>query len=164
MATITLIAAIGKNNELGKDNELIWHIPDDMKFFKEQTINKKIILGRKTLESLNGLLPKRIHLVLTHQKLEEQENLKVYNNISDLLNYLNTLDEEVMVIGGAKIYEEFLPYANKVVLTEIEATAKADAYFPKLDKTKWKKEALVTKEYNGITYHHVIYERLKHHN
>ena len=61
MATLTLIAAVGKNNELGKDNKLIWHIPDDMKFFKEQTINKKIILGRKTLESLPGLLPKRIH-------------------------------------------------------------------------------------------------------
>ena len=147
MATLTLIAAVGKNNELGKDNKLIWHIPDDMKFFKEQTINKKIILGRKTLESLPGLLPKRIHLVLTHQSLKEKENLKVYNNI-------------VMVIGGAKIYEEFLPKANKVILTEIEETSPADAYFPKLNKNNWTRKVLATKEYNGITYHHVIYEKI----
>lgn len=159
MATLTLIAAVGKNNELGKDNELIWHIPEDMKFFKEQTINKKIILGRKTLESLPGLLPKRIHLVLTHQKLKETENLKVYNNIDDLLNYLNTLDEEVMVIGGAKIYEEFLPYADKVILTEIEDSSKADTYFPSLKETIWEKEVLSRHEYNGIKYYHTIYKR-----
>lgn len=159
MAILTLIAAVGKNNELGKDNELIWHIPEDMKFFKEQTINKKIVLGRKTLESLPGLLPKRIHLVLTHQKLKETENLKVYNNIDDLLNYLNTLDEEVMVIGGAKIYEEFLPYADKVILTEIEDSSKADTYFPSLKETIWKKEVLSSHEYNGIKYHHTVYKR-----
>lgn len=160
MATLTLIAAVGKNNELGKDNKLIWHIPDDMKFFKEQTINKKIILGRKTLESLPGLLPKRIHLVLTLQSLKEKENLKVYNNIEDLLDYLDTINEEVMVIGGAKIYEEFLPKANKVILTEIEETSPADAYFPKLNKNNWTRKVLATKEYNGITYHHVIYEKI----
>lgn len=160
MATLTLIAAVGKNNELGKDNKLIWHIPDDMKFFKEQTINKKIILGRKTLESLPGLLPKRIHLVLTHQSLKEKENLKVYNNIEDLLDYLDTINEEVMVIGGAKIYEEFLPKANKVILTEIEETSPADAYFPKLNKNNWTRKVLATKEYNGIIYHHVIYEKI----
>ena len=160
MATLTLIAAVGKNNELGKDNKLIWHIPDDMKFFKEQTINKKIILGRKTLESLPGLLPKRIHLVLTHQSLKEKENLKVYNNIENLLDYLNTINEEVMVIGGAKIYEEFLPKANKVILTEIEETSPADAYFPKLNKNNWTRKVLATKEYNDITYHHVIYEKI----
>ena len=160
MATLTLIAAVGKNNELGKDNKLIWHIPDDMKFFKEQTINKKIILGRKTHESLPGLLPKRIHLVLAHQSLKEKENLKVYNNTEDLLDYLDTINEEVMVIGGAKIYEEFLPKANKVILTEIEETSPADAYFPKLNKNNWTRKVLATKEYNGITYHHVIYEKI----
>ena len=73
MATITLIAAIGDNNCLGKDNKLLWHIPEDLKFFKEHTIGKQIILGRKTLESLPGLLPKRKHLVLTHQDLPENE-------------------------------------------------------------------------------------------
>lgn len=161
MATITLIAAVGKNNELGKDNKLIWHIPDDMKFFKEQTINKKVILGRKTLESLPELLPKRIHLVLTSQNLEESDNLKTYSNIDGLLNYLNTLDEEVMVIGGANVYEQFLPLANKVILTEIDETSKADAYFPKLNKKDWTRKVLVTKEYNGITYHHVLYEKIK---
>ena len=70
MADITMIAAIGKNNELGKENNLLWHLPEDLKFFKEQTIGKKVILGRKTLESLPGLLPKRVHLVLTSQDLE----------------------------------------------------------------------------------------------
>ena len=130
MATITLIAAIGDNNCLGKDNKLLWHIPEDLKFFKEHTIGKQIILGRKTLESLPGLLPKRKHLVLTHQNLKESENLKTFSNLNDLLKYLAPLEEEVMVIGGAKVYEDFLLYAHKLNITVISENVEADAYFP----------------------------------
>ena len=142
MATITLIAAIGDNNCLGKDNKLLWHIPEDLKFFKEHTIGKQIILGRKTLESLPGLLPKRKHLVLTHQDLPENENLIVFHNIEDLLKYINNLDEEVMVIGGAKIYKEFLPYCKYLYLTLVDLEKEADTFFPEFDKTLYDAEII----------------------
>ncbi len=161
MAKITMIAAIGKNNELGNDNKLLWHLPEDLKFFKAQTIGKKVILGRKTLESLKKLLPGRKHLVLTHNNLEESEWLQVFHNTDDLIEYLKGIDEEVMVIGGAKIYQEFLPYATKLIITEIEETAPADAYFPEIDKEDWQKEVLCTHSYNNIDYKHIIYTRKK---
>lgn len=160
MAIITLIAAIGKNNELGKDNKLLWHLKEDLKFFKEQTIGKEVILGRKTLESLPKLLPKRKHLVLTHQNLEENEQLQVFHSIEELQKYLQDKDEEVVVIGGAKIYQEFLPKANKLILTEIDASKEADAYFPTFNKEEWQKELLCTHQDNGITYSHIIYKRI----
>lgn len=160
MATITLIAAIGKNNELGKDNKLLWHLKEDLNFFKEQTIGKEVILGRKTLESLPKLLPKRKHLVLTHQNLEENEQLQVFHSIEELQKYLQDKDEEVVVIGGAKIYQEFLPKANKLILTEIDDSKDADAFFPTFNKEEWQKELLCTHQDNGITYSHIIYKRI----
>ncbi len=160
MATITLIAAIGKNNELGKDNKLLWHLPEDLKFFKEQTIGKEVILGRKTLESLPKLLPKRKHLVLTHQSLEENEQLQVFHSIEELQKYLENKDEEVVVIGGAKIYQEFLPKANKLILTEINDNKEADAFFPTFNKEEWQKELLCTHQENDITYSHIIYKKI----
>lgn len=159
MAYITMIAAIGPNNALGKNNELIYHIPEDLKFFKEQTINKKIILGRKTLESLPHLLPKRKHLVLTHQDLEENDSLQVFHTLEELLAYLDSLDEEVMVIGGENIYRQFLDYADKLILTEISSKNEpdADAFFPPFDKTKWKKEIISSGKHADLTYNHVVY-------
>ena len=160
MATISLIAAIGPNNELGKDNHLLYHISEDLKFFKKETTGKKIILGRKTLESLPGLLPNRKHLVLTHQDLPENENLIVFHNIEDLLKYINNLDEEVMVIGGAEIYKQFLPYANKLILTEISSSPKeleADAYFPTFDKKEWNRSILCSHKQEDLAYDHVVY-------
>ena len=84
MKNITMIAAVGKNLELGKDNELLWRIPEDLQFFKQQTLGKKIVMGKKTLDSLPGLLPKRTHIVLTHQELEPSERLIVFHDITEL--------------------------------------------------------------------------------
>lgn len=162
MATISLIAAIGPNNELGKDNHLLYHIPEDLKFFKKETTGKKIILGRKTLESLPGLLPNRKHLVLTHQNLTENENLTVFHSLEDLLKYLNDLDEEVMVIGGAEIYKQFLPYADKLILTEIDSSPKefeADAYFPTFAKKEWNRSVLCSHKQDDLAYAHVVYNK-----
>ena len=102
MKNITMIAAVGKNLELGKDNELLWRIPEDLQFFKQQTLGKKIVMGKKTLDSLPGLLPKRTHIVLTHQELEPSERLIVFHDITELKEYLQQLREEVMIIGGAQ--------------------------------------------------------------
>lgn len=159
MAKITIIAAIGKNNELGKNNDLLWRIPADLAFFREQTINKKIVMGKNTLDSLPRLLPKRLHLVLTHQNIEENEQLIVFNNLSKLKKYLDSLDEEVMIIGGAQMYKIFIDIADKLILTEINDEKVADVYFPIFDKSKWEMEILSKSEYNNIEYKHVIYSK-----
>lgn len=161
MKDITLIAAIGKNRELGKNNDLIWHLPEDLQFFKEQTINKPIVLGKNTLDSLPKLLPNRLHLLLTHQDIKEQERLKVFHTKEDILNYIKKLDTEVMIIGGGKIYKEFLPYATKLILTEIDAEIDADIYFPDFSKEEWLRSELCSHEYNEIKYTHVEYKRKK---
>ena len=153
---ISLIAAIGKNNELGKNNQLIWHLPNDLKFFKEITLNKTIVMGRKTFESIGRPLPKRKNIVLSSNF--KHENTEVYNNISDLLDkYKN---EELFIIGGANIYNQFIDIADKIYLTEIDEIANADTYFPAFDKTRYKKTTIKENSDNGICYKHVLYEKI----
>ena len=120
MKNITMIAAIGQNRELGKDNRLLWHLPEDLKFFKEQTMGKPIIMGKRTLDSLPRLLPGRLHLVLTHQEIEPNDQIKVFRSIDSLVEFIATLDQEVMVIGGAQVYKEMLEIIrdNKEVFEE----------------------------------------------
>lgn len=156
---ISIIAAIGKNNELGKDNNLIWHLPNDLKFFKEMTFGKTILMGRKTFNSLPKLLPGRTHIVLSTSNLNI-EGIIQFTNIEDALDYIKDIDE-VFIIGGASIYKEFLPYTNKLYLTEIDATSDADVYFPIFDKSKYKRSVIKSNADNGIKYEHVLYERLK---
>lgn len=159
MINLTLIAAIGSHYELGKDNQLIWHIPGDMKFFKEHTIHKPIVMGSKTLESLPKLLPNRKHLVLTHRNLVLPEEVVVFHNLPDLLDYVDTTNQETMVIGGAQVYKELLPYANKMLLTKIDQTASADAYFPEFDVDEWNEKVLSEHQYENLSYKHLVYTR-----
>ena len=126
----SIIAAIGKNNELGKNNGLIWHLPNDLKFFKEKTMNKKIIMGSTTFDSLGRLLPNREHIVLSYTT-DYPKEVEVFNNMDDLLNKYENSNEEIFVIGGASIYKQFINYSNKLYLTEIDAECKdASVYFP----------------------------------
>jgi len=161
---LSIIAAIGKNNELGKNNDLIWHFKDDMKFFKEMTMGHHMIMGRKTFQSLPRLLEGRKHLVLTRSKLEFPEEVDVYGSIEEFLAAYQNSEEEVYDIGGATIYKELLEYANKLYLTEIEAEdEEADVYFPSFDKEKFDRNELThfRDEKTGISYKHVLYKRRK---
>jgi dihydrofolate reductase len=159
---ITIIAAIGKNRELGKDNKLIWHLKEDMQFFKDNTIGKKIIIGRKTLESLPHLLPGREHLVLTRNNLNI-DGVKVFHSKEEILEYLEDIDEEVMVIGGSSIYKEFIDLADKMLITLIDKEYNdADTYFPIIDNNEWNKEILNNINENDINYEHVLYTRKLH--
>lgn len=156
---LTLIAAVGKNGELGKNNDLIWHLKEDLKFFRKNTVGKQIVMGRKTLESLPKLLPKRKHLVLTHQDLNI-EGVETFKSKEDLLEYLKAYNEEIMIIGGSSIYEEFIEDANKMLLTEIDDEClDADKFFPDYDKEEWDYRILDTNEENNISYKHVEYIR-----
>ena len=127
---ITLIAAVGKNRELGYNNDLIWKIPEDLEFFRENTINKYIVMGINTFNSLPELLPNRKHIVLTRKNIEVDSNVIVVHSIDELLEYINNIDEEVMVIGGSLVYREMIKYADKMLLTEIDDSRLADVYFP----------------------------------
>ena len=156
---ITLIAAVGKNRELGKDNGLIWYIPEDLKFFKENTMNKQIIMGMNTLKSLPRLLPNRKHIVLTRQEVNLDPSVLVVHSVEELLEYLSSVDEEVMVIGGGQVYSLMIDYANKLLLTEIDKEFDADVYFPLINSSDWDKEILSSHNYENMEYSHVAYTR-----
>lgn len=154
---INIIAAIGKNNELGLNNKLIWYLPNDLKFFKEKTNNQIIVMGYNTYLSLGRILPNRTHVVLTHQKINLPDEVIQFNNLEDLLKYIE--DKNVFIIGGASVYKLFINKADNLYLTEIDATHEADVYFPKFDKKIFDKEILGKNNDNGISYQFTLYKR-----
>ena len=154
---LTLIAAIGENRELGKNNDMIWHLPQDLKFFRKQTQGHMIVMGRKTFESLPGMLPKRHHVVISRSCTDLGKDVEMCASVEEFLNRYKDSDEEIYCIGGGMIYTEMLPYADKLVLTEIEAKADAEVYFPKFDKSLYQKIILSDIWENEIHYHHVEY-------
>ena len=161
MENISLIAAIGKNGELGKDNTLIWHLKEDLAFFKEQTMGKPIIMGMNTFKSLPRLLPGRKHIVLTSKTNPELDpSVAIVHSKPELFELVDSLDDEVFIIGGARVYAEFIEYASKMYLTEIDAEEKnADAYFPTFNQDDYEKDILSEHEDNGIKYRHVLYKK-----
>lgn len=159
MNNVSMIAAIGKNNELGKNNNLIWHLPNDLKFFKKTTMGKDIIMGSNTFYSLPKLLPGRKHIVLTSKNIDNAQILVLHNK-EELLEYLRTIKKEVMIIGGESIYTQMLEYADKLYLTEIDAiSSEADVYFPTINYDNWDSQLLGTNNDNGISYKHILYKR-----
>lgn len=155
---LSIIAAIGKNNELGKDNKLIWNLPNDLRFFKEMTTGKTILMGRKTFESLPKILPNRKHIVLTFSTNFKNNDIEIFNDIDSFINKYQNTNEEIFIIGGASIYKQFLSLVDKMYLTEIDAEEKsADTYFPKFDSKEWEKEIIKLNKDNNITYKHVKY-------
>ncbi len=132
-----LIAATSQNNALGKDNKIIWHLPDDFKRFKELTSGHHIIMGRKTFESFPKPLPNRTHVVITRQKNYLPEGCIVVNSIEGAFA-ICPKNEDVFLIGGAEIYKLGLPFTDKIELTYINETFEADAFFPEIDFSEWK--------------------------
>ncbi len=134
---ITLIAAAGANNELGKDNDLVWHLPIDFKRFKELTTGHHIIMGRKTFETFPKLLPNRIHVVITRNTDYVNKNVLVVHSLEEALK-ISTNDKQPYIIGGGEIYEQALPFAHKIELTRVHGAFDADTHFPKIDEKNWK--------------------------
>ena len=159
MDNLALIAAVGKNGELGRDNQLIWRIREDMKFFKEITMEHSIVMGRKTFESLPGILPKRKHIVLTSQDVDIP-GVMVMHHKDEVLQYADSQIDDVIVIGGSQIYQLFLDDVFKMYLTEIDDECMdADVFFPYFHHEEWDREVLKTSEENGIDFRHVQYVR-----
>ncbi len=156
---INLIAAIGKNNELGMNNDLIWKFKEDMKFFKETTMGHPIVMGRKTFESLPKVLPGRKNIVISTSEIRNKE-IEIFKSIKDFLIQYNEYKDDIFIIGGASIYKAFIDLANKLYLTEIDAIEEnADVYFPNFNKNEWDKEIISEKEENKIRFNHVLYKR-----
>jgi dihydrofolate reductase len=130
---ITLIAAIGRNNEIGYNNKLLWSIPEDMKHFKEYTTDKVVIMGRKTFDSIGRALPGRKNVILTSSPIP---NLLCVNSVESAMT-IEHCYPEMVVIGGETVYKQTIDLASKLVITHVDAAYIADAYFPKIDLAKW---------------------------
>ncbi len=130
--SLTLIAAMDKNGLIGKDNQLPWHLPADLKFFKKQTLGKTVLMGRKTCESLPFPLPKRENIVLSRNKEFSKSGFTVINELSD-----HFLQQDIMVIGGSAIYQLLMPLADAMILTKIDHEFDGDTYFPEIDWNAW---------------------------
>lgn len=141
---IIMIAAVAENLALGKDNELVWHLPDDFKRFKQLTTNHYIIMGRKTFESFPKPLPNRTHVIITRQQDYTAESCLVAANLADALAMIPK-DENAFVIGGGKIYALALPFTDVIELTKVHAPFEADTFFPEIDTKHWQ---LVAEEYH----------------
>lgn len=143
---ICLIAAIGKNNAVGLDNQMLWHLPEDFKWFKSTTMNRPIIMGRKTFQSIGRILPGRLSIVISRTPQENQENVKWVNSLEDAIstakNATDYKNDEIIIIGGGEIYKQALPLANRLYLTEVDLSPEADAFFPAFDKSNWQEKVI----------------------
>lgn len=159
---ISMIACVGKNLELGKNNDLIWHLPNDLKFFKQTTLNKTVIMGRRTFESLPKKLPNRRNIVLMLPEEEKIPDVDIFYSVEEVLKEFENNAEEVFIIGGASIYKQFLPYAKRLYLTEVPCEDKeATVYFPEFDKEKYQRTIIAENSDGDIKYQHVLYERIQ---
>ena len=156
---ISIIAAVGKNNELGLNNELVFHIKEDMQFFKETTTGHPVLMGKKTFESIGRPLPNRENYVAA---FKEEKLPKGVIHVPDLHQFLKEhqdTEEEIFVIGGATIYREALPFASTLYLTEIDAAAEADVFFPDFDKSQYSREVIKKGKDHDLTYSFVKYTK-----
>lgn len=133
---ISLIAAMDKNRVIGLNEQLPWHLPADLKHFKELTLGKPVIMGRKTFISIGKPLMKRHNIVITHDHQFNATGITVVHSIKDAFNAVGDVDE-VIVIGGETIFQQVMPTADQIYLTMIEAAFKGDCYFPTWDKKEW---------------------------
>ena len=160
---LSIIVAKASNNVIGKNNSLIWHLPEDLKRFKALTTGHTIIMGRRTFESLGRVLPNRKHVILCNDMEMDlkDENIEILEDISMLDKYINS-EEENFIIGGATIYRLLMPYANKMYITEIDQEFEGDVSFPEINKEEWnivETEKGLKDEKNPYDYNYVTYVR-----
>ncbi|MDC3132934.1 dihydrofolate reductase [Flavobacteriaceae bacterium] len=158
---ITIIAAAAANDVLGKDNQLIWHLPEDLKRFKKLTSGHAIIMGRKTFESMPKALPNRLNIVITKNKNYQAVDALVCHSIAEALALAGD-DEQPFIIGGGEIYREGMSWSDTIELTRIDQNFEGDTFFPKIDDNQW--EVIAEKEHpktdkNPIPYRYITYKK-----
>lgn len=161
---LSIIAAISDDLGIGMNNDLLWHIPEDLKRFKLLTLGKTVIMGKRTWDSLpRKPLPGRKNIVITDNRDEKIENAVTAYSIEDALDKCAG-DEEVFIIGGGSVYKQFLPLARRLYITHVHLKLPADVFFPKIDMRKWKiveKDTSCSNKKCDIPYTYIIYERKK---
>lgn len=158
----TIIVAMGKNNEIGKNNELLWHLPKDLKHFKNLTSGHPVIMGRKTYESIGKALPNRTNIVISSKRDWFEEGILIVGNIKEALKFAKKIDEDFYIIGGGSIYEQTMEKADKLIVTVVDATLDADTYFPKINPKIWVKtneEHHQKDDKNAYDFSFITYER-----
>ena len=159
--TISIIVATGENNAIGKNNQLLWHMPNDLKHFKEITQGRSIIMGRKTFDSVGKPLPRRRNIVVTRQDIRIP-GCEVVKSIEAALA-LCAGDDEVFIGGGAEIYRQAMEKTNRIYLTIIHKSFDADTFFPEIDYSEWKeisREDLEPDEKNPLSYSFILLDRM----
>ncbi|MTD29760.1 dihydrofolate reductase [Planomicrobium sp. YIM 101495] len=156
---ISLLVAHDREYVIGKDNELPWHIPEDLAYFKRQTMGKAMVMGRKTFESIGRPLPGRKNIVLTGNREYHQEGVEIVHDLDEAIRLAGEHHEEVMIIGGEQIFRATLPLADRLYITYIDHDFEGDTFFPEYGKG-WKRVS-ETEEYvsSGIPYRYQVYER-----
>ena len=157
---ISLIWAMDQQRLIGANNQMPWHLPADMAWFREHTLGKSILMGRKTFDSIGKPLPKRRNLILSRQQGLNIEGCEVIHNLNDAVSSFN--GDELMVMGGAEIYALAMPLAQRLYCTNIEDTFEGDAWFPKIDMSLWQRthqESHLPDEKNKYPYRFEIFER-----
>lgn len=158
------MAAVAANNALGKDNQLIWYLPADLKRFKRTTLNHAVIMGRKTYESLKNPLPNRTNIIITRDRNYKVEGWIVVNSLEEALKVAAKTDENPFILGGAEIYRQAMPFVDKLDITFVHHQFEADVFFPEIDKTIWKetsREDFKADEKNNYDYSFVTYNRTR---
>lgn len=161
---ISIVVAMDKNRLIGHNNELPWHLPADLAYFKKVTMGKPIIMGRKTHESIGRPLPGRDNIIITRNEHLKIEGCMVVHSVEDILKLDKESSKELSIIGGAEIFKEVLPYTDRLYITEIDYEFKGDTYFPIIDQSKWKlisSEQGPKDEKNPYDYYFKIYDKKK---
>lgn len=138
---LAFVVAAAENGVIGRDNQLIWHLPADLKHFKQLTQGHPVVMGRRTYESIGRPLPNRTNIVVTRQTDWQADGCETAQSVPAALERASQLDEEVFVIGGAEIYRQALPAADTIYLTEVHHSFEGDVTFPELDRAVWREEA-----------------------
>lgn len=160
---ISLLVAMGKNHVIGFENDMPWHLPEDLKYFKEKTTGHTIIMGRKTYDSIGRVLPNRRSVVLTRQKLDFPKEIEVIRDINQIYQWNKANpDQELFIIGGGNLYNQVLPYADRMYITEIDENFEGDTFFPTFEANEWTLTSKVKGERNNdnpYEYYFLQYDR-----
>lgn len=135
----TIVVAMGEKNEIGSDNQLLWHLPKDLKHFKDITSGHPVIMGRKTYESIGKPLPNRTNIVVSRKKNWFQEGILIVGSIKEAVKFAKKIDENIFIIGGGNIYEQTMEITDRLEVTLVKANLEADTYFPKINEKVWRK-------------------------
>lgn len=161
--TISLLVAAAENNAIGKDNKLLWHLPTDLKFFKDTTWGMVVVMGRKTYESVDKPLPGRVNIVITRNADWKRSDVQVASNLEEAIVLADATNcKEIFIIGGGEIYKQAMPIANRIYMTRVHATLEGDTFFPVIDTENWerkKKNDFFKDEKHAYDYSFEVWEK-----